>query len=396
MPPATLSHVFDIETLRVVLGAVSLMVLVLFYLGVYRPTRSPFAGWWTLALLCSGLSSALLLMNGTPAQAFANPSSTVLSAAGVTCTWFATRSLRRDDLPLWVLPVGAGAVGALALLGGPGDDIWAGDGALFVFMAGMFVASATEVWIAWIARRREIGMGGEARVALLVSALAASVLGAFYAVRATLFLMEGPASALFDAVAGSGVTTGILLLCMVAVTFSASAIGWDQRTHDLRRRAISDDLTGLLGRSEFLTWAETALAQSPAGVSLVVADLDHFKEINDEHGHAAGDVALLEFADVMRGAVDEGEFAGRLGGEEFALLLRDAPEVVVERLESLAVAFAARSVLHDTPLPTASFGVAAGTRGDSLTQVFENADRAMYQAKAQGRDCVVTYAPEPS
>ncbi|WP_297081015.1 diguanylate cyclase [uncultured Demequina sp.] len=387
---------FDIETMRLMLGAVSLMVLVLFYLGVYRPTRSAFAGWWTLALLCSGLSSTFLLMNGTIVQGLANPASSVASAVGVTCTWFATRSLRRSTVPIWVLPAGAALVLALAALGDPAENIWAGDGILFIYMAAMLGAAATEVWATWHEHRRELGSGGEARVALLVSALAATVLCGFYVERAALFLAVGPESALFQTLAGTGATSAILLLCLVAVTFSASALGWDQRTHDLRRRAISDDLTGLLGRSEFLAWAETAVTDSPAGVSLVVADLDHFKQINDVHGHAAGDLALREFADVLREAVGVGEFAGRLGGEEFALLLRDAPERASERLDDLAAAFAARAASFETPLPTVSFGVAAGEHGETLTDVFEHADKAMYQAKADGRDRVVAYTPEPT
>ncbi|GIG54524.1 GGDEF domain-containing protein [Demequina activiva] len=387
----------DIMTMRIALGTVSILVTVLFFMGVYRPTRSTFAGWWTVGLLCSGGSTSLLMLNGTSAQVVTNPAANVLSVLGTTCVWFATRSLRGGGLPQWLMPVAAAAIVAVSALDQPATNAWAGNGVLFAYMAVMFVLGSVELWRSWRSRRVSEGpvRSTEALVALLVAALAASVLAVFYSLRTVLFLTVGKDSGLFETLVGTGTTTAILLLTLVAVTFSASTIGWDQQTRVLRRRAVSDDLTGLLGRSEFLTWTDTALSQSSPGVSLVVADLDHFKRINDEHGHAAGDTALLAFADALRDVVGEGEFAGRLGGEEFALLLRDAPERATSRLESLAHALAQRSRTADVPLPTASFGIAAATQGDTLTALFERADQAMYQAKAEGRDRVVVYA-EPA
>lgn len=384
----------DIDTMRVVLGTVSILVTVLFYLGVYRPTRSAFAGWWTVALLCSGASTSLLMLNHTAAQVVANPTSNTLSVVGSTCVWFATRSLRGRALPVWLMPASAVAIVALSAVDHPSTNIWAGNGALFAFMAAMFLLGAAELWLSLRGRRAAEGAlrSTEARVALLVSALAASVLAVFYTLRVTLFVAVGPDSGVFAAVVGTGTTTAILLLTLVAVTFSASTIGWDQQTRVLRRRAVSDDLTGLLGRSEFMSQVTRALSETSTGVSLVVADLDHFKRINDEHGHAAGDTALLAFADEIRRMLGDGEFAGRLGGEEFALLLADPPARATTRLEALAASLAQRSTSSTAPLPTVSFGVALGVRGDLLTELFENADQAMYRAKALGRDRVVTYA----
>lgn len=386
--------------MRIALGGVSLTVLVLFYLGVYRPTKSSFSGWWSISLLCAAASTLLLLFNGTPAQIVANPASTVLSVAGATCVWFATRSLRRQKLPLWMLGV-APALGLVpALLDDPANNIWAGNGPMFVYMGALFAAAAAEVWLAWVARRAQGDheLNGEAVVALLVSAIAASALGAYYLMRSVVFLVAGPDSDLFETMAGSGPTTGILLVCLVAVTFSVSAVGWDQQTQELRRRAMEDDLTRLLGRAEFRLQAERMFAQARSNresAVLVVADLDHFKAVNDAHGHAAGDRALVEFADTLRASLRPGELAGRLGGEEFGLvLLGDRGDEAAARLDAMSADFLARSRSFDFFLPTVSYGITGFEDGDTVAEIFERADMALYRAKADGRDRAVAYTRE--
>ncbi|MFW7415076.1 GGDEF domain-containing protein [Demequina sp. SO4-18] len=391
----------DDETMRIALGGVSLTVLVLFYLGVYRPTRSSFSGWWSVSLLCAGSSTSLLLFNGTGLQVLANPGSTALSAIGVTCVWFATRSLRRGRaLPLWLLAVAPAVILVPTLLQNPAENVWAGNGLLFSYMGMMFVVAATEVWLAWRARasRSAYELNGEAVVALLVSAIASSALGAFYVLRAVLYYAVGPEDGLFELIAGTAPTTGILLVCLVAVTFSVSAVGWDQQTQALRRRAMEDDLTGLLGRTEFRLRAEHALsAAARSGVSayLAVADLDHFKVVNDVHGHAAGDRALVEFAQTVRDTIRPDEIAGRLGGEEFGLvLIGEDAQGAAARLDAMSEAFAARSSSFDFDLPTVSYGLAGLEHGSMPTDVYERADLALYRAKDAGRNQVVAYRGE--
>ncbi|MFN3865253.1 MAG: diguanylate cyclase domain-containing protein [Demequina sp.] len=384
--------------MRITLGGVSATVLLLFYLGVYRPTRSSFSGWWSLSLLCAGAATTLLLFNGSAVQIFTTPASNVMSVIGVTCVWFATRSLRRQQLPVWLLAVAVVGILVATLPQDPGQNIWAGNGTLFAYMGLMFSAGAAEMWLAWSARRsvadRELNK--EALVALLVSGIAASGLGAFYLLRSVLYFVVGPESDTFEAVVGTGPTTGMLLVCLVAVTFSVSAVGWDQQTHELRRRAMQDDLTGLLGRTEFRLQAERALtgpARDGGGVVLAVADLDHFKAVNDQHGHAAGDRALLAFAATLKDSLGPGELAGRLGGEEFGMVLLGVDaDSAIPRLDAISAAFASRSDAHGFELPTVSYGIARLGDGDSVSELFEQADLALYRAKADGRDRAVAYS----
>jgi len=163
----------------------------------------------------------------------------------------------------------------------------------------------------------------------------------------------------------------------------------------LRRAAATDDLTGLAGRGHFLRMANeelTAALVQGRPLALVMLDVDHFKLVNDRYGHAAGDRALREVAELCRDVTRAQDLAGRIGGEEFCLLLPgaglDAAMALAERL---------RATLAQHPLDvdgtavrlTASLGVAEARPGDSIAMLLARADVALYAAKRSGRNQVV-------
>jgi diguanylate cyclase (GGDEF)-like protein len=169
---------------------------------------------------------------------------------------------------------------------------------------------------------------------------------------------------------------------------------------DVRHRADStlDQLTGLLNRRalepRFLEIAEQA-ALTGRPVSVVMADIDHFKHVNDEFGHAAGDEVLRAVSVAMRRWLRSFELLYRTGGEEFLLLLPDADAreaaVTAERLRSAVAA------MTETELTvTCSFGVAAA-RGEAvdLATLTGQADAALYRAKHEGRNRVVVFTAGP-
>jgi len=167
-----------------------------------------------------------------------------------------------------------------------------------------------------------------------------------------------------------------------------------ERTEQLRRQAETDGLTEISNRRGFMLQAEAALhACQMEGLTfgLVTFDLDHFKIINDHAGHAGGDEVLRLVARNCLPVLRRGDLFGRLGGEEFAIALanmdRSATRAVAERLRQ-----ALRSVRPGFPLPsgavTASFGIAAGRPGETLSQLLSRADDALYSAKRAGRDQV--------
>ena len=160
------------------------------------------------------------------------------------------------------------------------------------------------------------------------------------------------------------------------------------------RLAMEDPLTGLFNRRYALTHAHL---DKTRGFCVILADIDRFKAVNDQFGHGSGDAVLVEVARRLRDNVRGMDTVSRIGGEEFLILLPDRDPAAAE-----AAARRLCAIVHDTPvaLPggraplrvTASFGVAMGEPGDTLEDVIERADRALYEAKAAGRDTVTVDA----
>lgn len=161
---------------------------------------------------------------------------------------------------------------------------------------------------------------------------------------------------------------------------------------ELLRLSTTDALTGLCNRRSLLERAEQEISRAQrhgAPLSMLVLDMDHFKEINDRQGHAEGDRVLVRLADCLRGELRASDPAGRLGGEEFAVVLPDSP------LDgALQVAERIRRCVETPrearpPCATVSIGVAELLPGESLDDLLRRADRALYEAKATGRNRIV-------
>ncbi len=167
----------------------------------------------------------------------------------------------------------------------------------------------------------------------------------------------------------------------------------DQRLQFL---ATYDELTGLWNRRFFLENAEKELARAKRygqPFTLLLLDIDHFKKINDSLGHEAGDLALNHFALTMKKSLREVDMTGRLGGEEFCVLLPftelDDGVIVAENLRKKIENTPARYNNNDLPL-TVSIGVTAYCPGsNSIDELLKIADECMYAAKARGRNCVI-------
>lgn len=184
------------------------------------------------------------------------------------------------------------------------------------------------------------------------------------------------------------VGTGIAAVFLIAGDLSES----------LQQLVTRDGLTGALNRRGLEQAATVAMANARRRgrpFTAVICDIDHFKRINDHFGHAAGDRALISFADNVQAVVREVDIFGRLGGDEFCLLLTDlAPEGAGEVVERIREEVAAIRIEDWPELAfTASFGVAGFDESDLwFGQILQRADQALYEAKGAGRDCVVTAA----
>lgn len=160
-----------------------------------------------------------------------------------------------------------------------------------------------------------------------------------------------------------------------------------------------DPLTGLFNRRhmvEVIARESARTERSGVGMAVILIDLDHFKRINDTHGHQVGDEVLKAFADIALSAVRETDVIGRWGGEEFILLLPDTHPadramVVVNRIQN-ALANTAVCVSAPTLRVAFSAGVAIPKAAETLDQILERADQALYTAKDLGR-CQAVVAP---
>ncbi len=158
-------------------------------------------------------------------------------------------------------------------------------------------------------------------------------------------------------------------------------------------KAMRDPLTGLGNRRFFDQEIDLALEDAEA-LCLLMCDLDRFKAINDKFGHAVGDMVLKQFADILSAAARRDDFAARIGGEEFAIVMPGISPIEAARLaEQIRRQLEAKKWMLGSGAAlgtvTASFGVARRRAGESAADLFKRADAALYRAKSEGRNRVV-------
>lgn len=188
----------------------------------------------------------------------------------------------------------------------------------------------------------------------------------------------------------------MVILALISWALASALEGQAEVREALERLATIDSLTELANRRHFLEhlgreWSRFRRnPELPAGV--VMIDLDHFKSVNDTHGHAAGDAVLQHFARIVRANLRQSDVAGRLGGEEFAVLL---PGADVEGLRNFAERVRRQVEQEKAPIGerslalTVSIGVSSFRPGDPTPEaVLERADKALYRAKGGGRNRV--------
>ena len=187
----------------------------------------------------------------------------------------------------------------------------------------------------------------------------------------------------FLAMPGIYTATGMFIICVLASDLADK----------MKLVAVRDVLTGLLNRRGFIEAGDSLFAlarRSDKPLSVIVTDIDHFKDINDEHGHETGDRALVHFAQLLRSDRRREDVVARVGGEEFAILLpgtgvQDAIDIADILCKQLAA-----SEIRTEKAPvrmSASFGVAVISRNDNeMADVLSRADAALYRSKRAGRN----------
>ncbi|EHP38484.1 hypothetical protein OR16_37315 [Cupriavidus basilensis OR16] len=234
----------------------------------------------------------------------------------------------------------------------------------------------------------------------LTTAGFAFFLSAAHALRgvlSALSVMDHPAT-----MTSPGLNAAFLVLGALALpglTMGAVLMLHDAMVRQLEAVANTDFLTGVMSRKAFEHEAARELARAGRGghpPQLLIVDIDHFKAVNDTFGHAAGDAVLVEFARLAAASLRLPDRIGRMGGEEFVVLLPastlEAARHAAERIRSLAEDSRV-SGPFGTVRYTVSGGYAAWQPGESLAQLTARADTALYLAKLSGRNRVLAHAP---
>ncbi len=338
-----------------------------------------------LDVALQGAGWALLLMSGAvDSGSLSDRALSTLAMAGIT----GGLALNATAFDLWcgrppqsrmpmliavILPLGYG----LGFSSYPFRVGWA-NGLLTLQMA-LVVAA---VW------RKPVVPVGRWRWLLVVSLLAQmvvtlwrGVLGAFFTESYPAFLSPHPVNYAFAVIANA---TTVLSLMAVLLAHR------DEAARELERLATLDGLTGALNRRAWMTRAATELAigvRYAHPVAVLMIDLDHFKQINDSHGHDAGDRALVFISRALQAAVRPGDLVGRFGGEEFCVLMTHAAAAAAKAFDLRMRAYLAEAAVSELGFALAySAGIATNQgEGDALEAIVKRADEALYGAKAQGR-----------
>lgn len=375
----------DVATSIVLFAGISLTAGIAVACHALRKREIALHAPWFAGFLIIPIGAALVLARGHIPDVVSIGLSNVLSFLGVGFLWYGLTRLDRRPIQPWLIAIAPMAWLAACLVPAIYGSLLHRAVVFSLIGAGMSLAIG---WTSWRARAERLASRPPFIALCLCHAL-------FHLCRAVYVLMAGVPDDLFQA----GPVVAITLVEPSLGLFAGILLGFDMARErvekQLSRVAATDALTGVLNRRAFLAAAEESLThmrRARGSVTLLLFDLDHFKQVNDRFGHAAGDSVLVAFAEVLTKALGPGDQAARLGGEEFAALLPGAGAGIGKDMaERIRRAFAARRIEHagkHIPVTVSVGMVAREAREASLDGLLDLADRALYSAKGHGRDRV--------
>lgn len=375
----------DPATLTVVACIMSAVIGALLFFSWWHDRRIAALGWWSLCCMASAVASLLYMLDGETATSPGRQAANGLFALAFSLSYGAAKCFGGKPMP-WAIV----ATGPL---------LWFGFtlGFLLDFFDRLILMSAIAgVYGLMTARALWAGSGRE-----MPSQRAASVVTAITAIYMLARPFGGPGlTVAHGAIQSSGAWMSVVGICVILYSmifgFLIMAMAKEKSDLEYRRAALVDPLTGIANRRAFMADAAHLLASAHRArrpAAAIMFDLDNFKAVNDNHGHLIGDHTLVEFCAIARSRLPQRAAFGRLGGEEFALLVDgldqggavELAELIRGDLVQMAAVIMGRPVAA-----TVSAGVAASRRPEVvLAELMGAADSALYRAKALGRNRVV-------
>jgi diguanylate cyclase (GGDEF)-like protein len=379
---AEASSSLDVGTLFVIATCVT-SLLGLFLLFAYLQDRITALAWWGAAYLLGGASGAIWRLGDYISPPLPASTANVLLFIAVGMIWSAARLFHGRRISWSGMLLGSGVW--LAACSSPA---FAGSAACRVVVSAVIVAAYTFLTASelWRERRKPLLRRWPA---IFVPMLHGAV-----------FLFPMALATNSFNLAGGGAASGWValfaievVLYVVGAAFIVLVLAKDRAVRAYKAASLTDPLSGLFNRRGFFEAAAAMMEDSKAAkrpVSILAFDLDHFKSINDTHGHSTGDAMLQLFANVARKTMRAGDVLGRLGGEEFVAILPGKLAEAAIAAERVRSAFAAATHEADGQqiAATVSIGVACGSANASIEMLIARADAALYRAKANGRDRV--------
>lgn len=371
----------DAPTLLAVTVILTFLVGILFLLSWSQARQMRALAIWGVAHLVGGVGSALMSLRGIIPGVLSIALANALVAGAYGLIWMGTRAFEGRSLRAWTV-VSCVALWCTACLV---PDFYTSLAARIVLasaLAGGFCfATAALIW--------------HGRTEPLVSRYPATILlvayGLMYAVRIPMAILErpNPGNAPLLPTPALAFLACLGMVLTLALAFVFMALTKERAEHLQRLAATVDPLTGIANRRAFVEQAEALLSRRPPNAALLLFDLDHFKRVNDSHGHAVGDAVLVAFCQTAGALMPPGTIFGRMGGEEFAGLFTNIADATARAdLIRRAVADLAIPAAPDLRISVSIGLTTTRACGHGLDALMRMADAALYDAKHKGRNRV--------
>lgn len=355
--------------------------------------REPAVRYWALGYLCCAIPTAMFALPGLVPSGLAKSLGNLIAMASIALVYIGTARFIGRPVRWWLLAAALAVAGLANLYW----SLWQDGMAQRIFAYSLTVALSC----ALMAYDLLVGGSGPQRlvyrfVAICWSLFAAATLG-----RSMAFLAAGPGLEIDNLGVPQWAWFAALQATMILTAVGHLLMASQRLQLRLDELASLDELTGVFNRRAFLAafnQQQSAAAPKRGGSAVLMLDLDHFKRINDRHGHAAGDLVLRDTAGLVRGLLRDRDVFARAGGEEFWLLLpgvdASVASAVAERLRAAVESH--RFEFEGQAIPvTMSIGIAllGGDAQDGrIHAALARADGALYEAKTAGRNRVVIAA----